>query len=180
MTEVGSVYGQALYDLARSEGLTEAIFEELKVLRHCFTVEEPGFIKLLSTPTLTKQERCQILDDSFRGKLQPYLLNFMKILTEKGYMRHFADCCDAYQECYYEDNGILLVNAVTAVPLTPDQLERLTNKLIAITGKKIELRGRVDPNCLGGVRLDYDGKRLDDTVAHRLDAIRGVLKNTVL
>ena len=64
--------------------------------------------------------------------------------------------------------------------MTPDQLQRLTKKLMAITGKQIELRGRVDPNCLGGVRLDYDGKRLDDTVAHRLDAIRGVLKNTVL
>lgn len=180
MTEVGSVYGQALYDLAQSEDLAQTVLEELKVLCHCFTVEEPAFLKLLSTPTLTKQERCQILDDSFRGKIQPYVLNFLKILTEKGYMRHFADCCDAYRECYYRDNGILLVEAVTAVPLTPDQLERLTKKLIAITGKQIELRGRVDPNCLGGVRLDYDGKRLDDTVAHRLDAIRGVLKNTVL
>lgn len=180
MTEVGSVYGQALYDLAKSEELTEAILKELDVLCHCFTVEEPGFIKLLSTPTLTKQERCQILDDSFKGKIQPYLLNFLKILTEKGYMRHFSDCCAAYRECYYHDNGILLVEAVTAVPLTPDQLERLTKKLIAITGKRIELRGRVDPKCIGGVRLDYDGKRLDDTVAHRLDAIRKTLKNTVL
>ena len=180
MTEVGSIYGQALYDLAQSEGLAKTILGQLGVLEHCFTVEEPGFIKLLSTPALTKQERCNILDNSFRGKVQPYLLNFMKILTEKGYMRHFSDCFISYRENYYRDNGILLVDAVTAVPMTPDQLQRLTKKLMAITGKQIELRGRVDPNCLGGVRLDYDGKRLDDTVAHRLDAIRGVLKNTVL
>ena len=40
--------------------------------------------------------------------------------------------------------------------------------------------GRVDPQVLGGVRLDYDGKRLDDTVSHRLDAVRRLLKNTVL
>ena len=71
MTEVGNVYGQALYDLAKSEELTKVIFEQLQVLCHCFTVEEPDFIKLLGTPTLTKQERCQILDDSFRGKIQP-------------------------------------------------------------------------------------------------------------
>ena len=180
MTEVGSVYGQALYDLAQSEGLAKPIFQELGTLSHCFSVEEPAFLKLLSTPTLTKQERCKILDDSFRGKVQPYLLNFMKILTEKGYIRHLADCYEAYREHYYRDNNILLVEAVTAVPLTLDQLKRLSKKLAAITGKQIELRGRVDPNCLGGVRLDYDGKRLDDTVAHRLDAIRGVLKNTVL
>lgn len=180
MTEVGNVYGQALYDLAQSEGLTKPILDELGILNHCFTAEEPGFIKLLSTPALTKQERCKILDDSFCGKVQPYLLNFMKILTEKGYMRHFANCCDAYRQRYYEDNGILLVHAVTAVPLTADQLERLTKKLIKITGKQVELRGRVDPNCLGGVRLDFDGKRLDDTVAHRLEAVGSMLKNTVL
>ena len=45
---------------------------------------------------------------------------------------------------------------------------------------KIKLCCRVDPAVLGGVRLDYDGKRLDDTVSHRLDAIRGLLKDTVL
>ena len=180
MTEVGSIYGQALYDLAQSEGLTKPILNQLDTLNHCFTVEEPGFIKLLSTPTLAKQERCKILDDSFRGNVQPYLLNFMKILTEKGYMRHFSDCCQAYRENYYRDNNILLVEAVTAVALTADQLQRLTKKLTAITGKQIELRGRVDPSCLGGVRLDFDGKRLDDTVAHRLEAVRSMLKNTVL
>ena len=180
MTEIGSVYGQALYDLAHSENLEKQILEELGVLEHCFSVEEPGFIRLLNTPSLTKQERCRILDDSFRGKVQPYLLNFMKILTEKGYMRHFPDCYLAFRDCYYRDNDIFLVKAVTAVPLTGDQLQRLTQKLQTVTGKQIELRGRVDPGVLGGIRLDYDGKRLDDTVQHRLDAIRSVLKNTVL
>lgn len=179
MTEVGSVYGEALYDLALSESLTEPILRELDTLRQSFDAE-PGFIRLLSTPTLTKQERCQILDDSFCGKVQPYILNFLKILTEKGYMRHFSDCCAAYREHYNRDNGILPVTAVTAIPLTDDQKKRLTGKLGAITGKIIELNSRIDPQVLGGVRLDYDGKRLDDTITHRLNAIRGVLKNTVL
>ena len=180
MTEIGSVYGQALYDLAQSENLSKQILDEFGVLEHCFAVEEPGFIRLLNTPALTKQERCKILDDSFRGRVQPYLLNFIKILTEKGYMRHFSDCYLAFRDCYYRDNGILLVEAVTAVPLTADQLQRLTKKLHTVTGKQIELRSRVDPAILGGIRLDYDGKRLDDTVAHRLNAIRSILKNTVL
>ena len=48
------------------------------------------------------------------------------------------------------------------------------------SGKTIELVCRVDPSVLGGMRLDYDGKRVDDTVAHRMDAVRNMLKNTVL
>lgn len=179
MTDAGSVYGLALYDLAQREGLSEQILQELDVLRQSFC-QEPDFIKLLSTPALTKQERCDILDKSFRGKVQPYLLNFLKILTEKGYIRHFSHCCDAYRDQYNRDHGILPVTAVTAVAMTADQQKRLTSKLEAITGKTVELHSRVDPSCLGGVRLDYDGKRVDDTVAHRLDAIRTLLKNTVL
>ena len=179
MTQIGNVYGESLYELAKDENLAAEIGGQLKVMKDCFT-QEPSFITLLSTPSLSKAERCQILDDSFRGTVHPYVLNFLKILTEKGYMRHFCDCCDSFAALYNQDNGILPVTAVTAVALKEAQAEKLAEKLGKITGKKIELHNRIDPSCLGGIRLDYDGQRLDDTVSHRLDAIRNVLNKTVL
>ena len=66
MTEVGSVYGEALYTLAKDEGLSRDILSQLMLLDDCFT-QEPGFLRLLGTPNLSKDERCRILDDSFRG-----------------------------------------------------------------------------------------------------------------
>ena len=179
MTEVGSVYGESLYELAKDESLTKLIGEQLAVLQQSFQ-QEPDFIRLLSSPNLTKAERCQILDDSFRGSVHPYLLNFLKILTEKGYMRYFSDCCDAYTEHYDQDSGILRVTAVSAVALSSEQADKLKAKLSRITGKEIALRNRIDPQVLGGMRLDYDGQRLDDTVSHRMDAIRDLLNKTVL
>ena len=179
MTEVGSVYGEALYSLACEEGLAETILRQLRTLDHCFA-QEPDFIRLLGTPNLPKNDRCQILDDSFRGQVHPYVLNFMKILTEKGYMRQFHNCVEAYNEKYYQDNGILPVTAVTVCALTDAQKQRLVEKLQKITGKQIELINKLDPTLLGGMRLDYDGKRVDDTVAHRLDAVRNLLRSTVL
>ena len=179
MTHVGSVYGEALYTLALEEGLCETVLGELNVLEQSFS-QEPDFIRLLSSPNLSKQERCQIIDDSFRGKVQPYVLNFLKILTEKGYMRYFSDCFKTFEDSYNRDNGILPVTAITAVALTSAQADKLSGKLSRITGKQIKLRNRVDPAVYGGVRLDYDGKRLDDTVSHRMDAIRSLLKDTVL
>ena len=179
MTQAGIVYGEALYDLAKAEGLSGEILSQITVLAESFR-EEPDFLRLLAAPNLSKAERCDILDKSFREKVHPYVLNFLKILTEKGYVRHFADCCGAYRDCYNRDNGILPVTAVTAVPLTGAQTEKLTKKLSELTGKTVSLTNRVDPDILGGVRLDYDGKRLDDTVSHRLESVRGLLKNTVL
>ncbi len=179
MTEVGNVYGESLYELAKDEGLVKLIGDQLAVLQ-ASCQQEPDFIRLLSSPNLTKTERCQILDDSFRTMVHPYLLNFLKILTEKGYMRYFSDCCDAYTSHYDQDHGIVRVTAVTAVEMTAEQTEKLTQKLSRTTGKEIVLRNRIDPRVLGGIRLDYDGQRLDDTVSHRLDAIRDLLCKTVL
>ena len=179
MTQIGNVYGEALYDLARSEDVSDKILEELAVLNESFR-QEPDFLRLLAAPNLSKEERCGLVDQCFRGKVHPYVLNFLKILTEKGYTRFFGDCCAAYRELYNCDHGILPVTAVTAVALTAEQTEKLTAKLETLTGKKVELTNRVEPGVLGGVRLDYDGKRVDDTVSHRLDTVRGLLKNTVI
>ena len=72
------------------------------------------------------------------------------------------------------------VTAVTAVALTDSQSARLTEKLSRSTGKQVILHNRVEPGVLGGVRLDYDSQRLDDTVSHHLDAVRELLSKTVL
>ena len=179
MTEVATTYGQAMYDLARDEGKSQQILVELSVLDQSLSAE-PEFIQLLSSPNIPKEERVQILDNSFQGKLDPYVLNFLKVLTEKGYMRHFSGCCQFYRQCYNKDNGIMPVIAYTAVPLSDELRRKLTAKLSTVTGKTIELDCRIDPETLGGVRLDFDGKQVDGTVRRRLEDIRGLLKNTVL
>ena len=76
MTQIGSVYGEALYALAKDEGLANQILEELTALKEAFRAE-PDFLRLLSSPNLSKQERCQIIDDSFQGKIHVYILNFL-------------------------------------------------------------------------------------------------------
>ena len=72
------------------------------------------------------------------------------------------------------------VRAVSAVALTQQQEQRLRQKLADLTGKEICLLCSVDETVLGGMRLDYDGKRLDDTLQHRLQTIRQLLTDTVL
>ena len=179
MTQTVSVYAQALYSLTNEEHCSGIVLEELKVLGESFA-REPDFLRLLAAPNLSKEERCGILDSSFRGKVHPYVLNFMKLLTERGYIRGFSDCCKVFRQEYNRDHGILEVCAVTAVKMTPEQIRRMTEKLQTITGKTVELTNQLDASCMGGVRLDYDGTRVDDTVAHRLDSVRRMLKDTVL
>ena len=179
MTEVASIYGQAMYDLAREEGQSQAILAQLAALDESLKAQ-PDFVRLLCAPNIPKEERVRILDSSFRGKLHPYVLNYLKLLTEKGYMKHFSDCCKMYRQQYNKDNGIVPVTAYTAVALSDELRSKLCAKLSTVTGKTIELDCRIDPETLGGVRLDFDGKQVDGTVRRRLEDIRSILKNTVL
>ena len=179
MTDVAKVYGEALYELARDEQLSQQILSEITVLCDSFRAE-PEFLTLLNSPCIPKEERCQIIDQSFQGTFHSYVINFLKILTERSYIRQFENCCKAYRQRYNTDNGILPVTAVTAAPLTGELRRKLLDKLAHITGKAIDLDCRVEPAVLGGVRLDFDGKQVDGTVRRRLEDIRSILKNTVL
>ncbi|MBQ8758052.1 MAG: ATP synthase F1 subunit delta [Oscillospiraceae bacterium] len=179
MSQVGSVYGGALYSLCKDENISDSVLNELDVLQNTFA-QTDDFLRLLSAPNIAVQERCSILDDCFRDKVHLYVLNFLKILTQKGFIKQFSCCVDAYRNLYNDDHNILPVTAVTAVSLTREQSDRLAEKLSAITGKTAQLHNRVDPDCLGGVILDYDGKRIDGSVAGRLASIEKLLKNTVL
>ena len=179
MSSAAGVYGQGLYALAKEESLEKEILQQLQTLQTAFA-EAPAFLKLLGSANVPKAERLEIIDSSFRDKVHIYVLNFLKLLTEKGHIAHFEMCLESYQAQYNEDQGILQVRAVSAVALTPAQQETLTGKLTAITGKKIQLVCKVDASVLGGVRLSYNGVQVDGTVESRLQAMEKMLKNTTL
>lgn len=179
MKELSSEYARALFDLAQEEKLCDEFLHQLQVLDTAF-LTEPDFLRLLANPGISKAERCQLLDESFRDRVHLYVLNFLKLLTENGDILTFHDCVRQFLACYNEACGILCVSAVSAVALSNRQREKLLQKLEAATGKKIQLEIKIDPDCLGGLRLDYSGKRIDGTVKSRLDAMAKQLNRATL
>lgn len=179
MTEMTAGYARALFDLAQEEKCSDAFLHQLQVLSAAFSAE-PDFLRLLANPGISKAERCQLLDESFRERIHLYVLNFLKLLTEKGDILRFHDCVRQFQAYYNDANGILCVSVVSAVALSEQQREKLLQKLEAVTGKKVQLEMKLDPACLGGLRLDYDGKRIDGTVRNRLDAMAKQLSRATL
>ena len=171
MTEIARMYGGSLYDLAAEEGLETRILDELdeaaKLIR-----DDPEYLRLLSTPSIPKKERCALLDEAFRGPVHLYVLNLLKILCENGTLRELPGCARAYRIRYNAAHGILEATAITAIAMTAAQTEQLRQKLETITGKKIDLATKIDPSVLGGIRLDIEGTELDGTVQNRLATLR--------
>ena len=179
MTELAKLYGESLYDLAAEESLEQRILDELDGAAACIRAE-PAYLRLLSTPSVPKDERCSLLDEAFGGSVHPYVVNFLKLLCREGALRELPGCAAAYRRRYNRAHGILEVTAVAAVALPAEKQAKLREKLTAMTGKTIDLTVRVDPSVLGGLRLDMDGTRLDGTVRHRLDAIQTDIGSAVL
>jgi F-type H+-transporting ATPase subunit delta len=171
------IYAQSLYSLGAEEQISNQLLTEMESVRDIFSAE-PNFVKLLALPGLSKEERTGMLDHCLRGKVHPYLLNFLKILTERGLISQFPQCCDAFREIYNEENGIVVANVVSAVALTEEQKAALKEKLDGRTGKNVQLCCKVDPDCIGGIRVDYQNQRIDGTIAGRLASIAEQLNNT--
>ena len=179
MTGAAKRYGGSLYALAAEEHLEDQILQELVCAVACIGAE-PQYLRLLSMPSIPRAQRRALLEEAFGGQMHPYTVNFLNLLCDEGLLRQLGDCARAYRDCYNQAHGILEVCAAAAVPLDGDARRRLTEKLASVTGKRIHLTVRVEPELLGGIRLDMDGTRLDGTLRRRLDTIREGLERLTL
>ena len=170
-------FGTALYQLAVEENASEKVFKDLELVSGVLS-ENPDFIRLLSNPRLGRSERAETVGKVFEGKIDKSLLNALKILAEKRRCDAVSGCYEVYKRLYCDDNNILSVTATAAVPLSEEQKRRLCEKLRKKTGAEILLTCRTDPSCIGGIRLEYGGKRYDASVKERLKSLGRSIKNS--
>ena len=179
MTETAKKYGGSLYELALEESMDTQVLEQLQEVLALLT-EDTLYIRLLSEPSIPKGERIALLDEAFGDRIWPYLLNFMKILCEKGYLGQLRGCMREYKRRYNEAHGSAEATVTSAKELTAQQKEALLKKLEALSGKKVDMTVYINPALIGGLRLDMEGKRYDGSAKHRLDELGSIIENTAM
>ena len=179
MTKEARLYGSSLYELASDEGLSDEMMEQAVMLRDIFS-ENPEYISLLQEPAIDFDERMGLVDAAFGGQVHPYLTNFIKLLCERGYMHQFGDCMETFQEHYYADHHITRAFVTSAVALSEAQEKALKEKLEKASGKQVIIIKKVDPQLMGGIRIEMDGKALDGTISSRMNGLARSLKEISL
>ena len=174
MTELAREYGDGLYLLAEEENLSREFLEQLLSLKSLFR-EQPDFVRLLGNMSLSKEERVKIIDSVLRGQVHPYVLNFLKILCERGALNEYEGCLAAFKTLYNQAHGIVEATVTTAVPLDDEQRARLSKKLSKMTEKLVVLNEKVDESLIGGVLLEMNGQRYDNTLKNRLKSIHSAM-----
>ena len=167
-----------LYDLAAEEGLDERILGELDGVTALLN-GDAEYLHLLSIPSIPKKERCALLDEAFRGQVHLYVLNFMKLLCEK------ALCGSCRAAPGLTVCATMRLTAFWRLPLFPLCLSRQSRpgaarKAGKVTGRHIDLKTKVEPAVLGGIRLDIEGTELDGTVRSRLAGLRSSIAAATL
>ncbi|MBR4725955.1 MAG: ATP synthase F1 subunit delta [Lachnospiraceae bacterium] len=179
MTERAGIYGGSLYDLAAEENLTETIKDQLIGLKAIFR-ENPEYLRLLSEPAIKKAERLDLIDKSLGGSCEKYLINFIKLLCERGLLGEFEGCCDTFVKRYNTDHNIAEAVVTSAVQLNDSQLSALKAKLEARSGKTVTIAQKLDPKVLAGIRVELEGVQLDGTLSGRLSGIGRKLEEVVI
>ena len=174
MTELAREYGDGLYALTEEESLSKEVLEQLLALKNLFR-EQPDFTRLLGNMSLSKDERVKILDSVLRGQIHLYLLNFLKILCERGALNEYEGCLAAFKTLYNQAHGIVEASVTTAVALDDEQRARMAEKLSKMTGKTVVLNEKVDASLVGGVLLEMNGQRYDNTLKNRLKSIHSAM-----
>lgn len=179
MTPVGKIYGGSLYELAAEEHKAAEVLEQLSAVNQLLK-EYPDYLRLLSTPGIPKGERCALIDEAFRGQIDGYLLNFLKILCENGTLAELSACEREMRNRYNAASGIVEAVCTAAIALSDAQMAALKSRLESVTGRRVQLECKVEPSVLGGIRLDMEGTRFDGTVESRINALRREIAGIIL
>lgn len=171
MTKTAKLYGDSLYELAVEENITEQIEKDMTRIQQIFH-KNSDYLVLLSEPSVPKQNRTELLDEAFGGRIHPYLLNLLKLLCENGNLKEWSGCVKEFQIRYHADFKITEAVVTSAVPLTKKQSAALTKKLESITGKTVLLLQNIDSRVLGGLKVEVDGISLDGTAKNHLNKLR--------
>ena len=179
MTSTARLYGGSLYELAAGEGLADVLLEQIGEVRKIFR-QNPDYVRLLAEPSIPKKERTELIEAAFGSQAERYLLNFLKLLCERGILNEYAGCCDEFVRRYNADHNIAEAAVTSAVKLSGEQMSALQKKLEQLTGKQIRLTQITDASVLGGLRVELEGRQLDGTVKGRLSGISRKLNEVMV
>ena len=166
-TPIAKRYAQALFDFLRESGKLETAHKEIGWLKG-FTESSPEFQDFLKDPVISPEDRRRVLADLFKKRLSAETYRFLPFLISKDRIEHLRDICEEFASLYLENQNIIRTRITTPVPLTDKQTEEICLRLKKRFNKNILPELTVDPEILGGIRIQVNDEIIDYSVRHRL------------
>lgn len=176
---VSETYAQALFDAALELDSLKPVYADFGDVVQSFQ-QEQAFFELYRTPKIDKEEKKQIVASVFKDKIQPELLNFLKVLIDKRRTYHLVEIYHAFDVLYREHYKIQKAIVKTVQPLSDEQAEALKLKLRQVTGDDVEISNIIDPSIVGGMLIQIGDQILDGSLKRKLEGLKESLSQLSL
>ena len=174
MTTTSREYAEALFELAVQGGVTKETSEGLETVVSAL-LQTPDFRALLASPAITKEERLAALDTAFRGKIPDILLAILRMMVSRGHVSALNAMARDYEELARGYRGESMAVVTSAVPLQEAETVALRAKLEKKLGRQVTLQCQVNPELIGGIRVEVDGRIIDGSIRNKLEEIKEVM-----
>jgi F-type H+-transporting ATPase subunit delta len=172
------VYAQALFDIGIKEQAMGSIYDDLHAVHSMLDGLDADLRAFFNMPQLRPEDKRRILKMAFEGKVGRPVLGLLYLLVEKRREPLLDNIVKEFRHYHDRHEGRVQAGVVTARKMDADLAETLRTALEQWTKKTVVLHERVDPEVLGGIRVNLGDSVIDGTVRRGLQDLRRSLAAT--
>tara|TARA_Y100000590_G_scaffold83079_1_gene92590 strand:- start:2171 stop:2704 length:534 start_codon:yes stop_codon:yes gene_type:complete len=162
-------YADAIFEIAQDRNNIAGWTTNLETL--VTVLQSSDFLDLLESPKVKEEDKMTAIQAVLSGE-DPLLRNLMSLLTVRNDLRIASAILDQYRVAADEALGQETADVTTAVELTNDEKQKLSQALSSMVGKAINLNLKVDPDIVGGFRARVGDRLIDGTLKSRFERLR--------
>jgi F-type H+-transporting ATPase subunit delta len=131
--------------------------------------------KFLAHPLVPREEKSAFLTRVLPDASEP-IRNFLILLVRNRREAYLEWIYREFIDIQAEAQGRVQVAIQTAQELSDEDKQRLRERLEEVLHRPVQVTEHVDPDLLGGLRIETDGHVLDATIRARLDELRKTME----
>jgi F-type H+-transporting ATPase subunit delta len=159
---------EASLDAAEVRGELDDVEDELfRFGRIVSSDRELG--RILSDRKAPAGGKAALLDRLLSRKVSPVTEQLLRNVLTGPHVGHAENAIERLSDVASLRRGQSVARVTTAVALTAEQEQRLTEVLGRIYGRTVGLQVTVDPSVLGGLIVQVGDEVIDGSIAHRLE-----------
>jgi F-type H+-transporting ATPase subunit delta len=166
-------YATAIFQLAAEGDAVAAVGHDLHTFVAALAADET-VDRFFRSPVIDRGEKAAVIGDAF-DKLHAIALHAILLLIRKRRESLTPEIVAQFDILEREARGAQTLRVTTARPLSQAELDALVAKLSAGFKTPFDVTQHVDPDLIGGVRITMGDKRIDGTIAGRLDDLARML-----
>ena len=170
MQEIAEVYARSLFQVAQEQDVLDDVHEQLGQFTDAVN-ESQDLQVFLFSPYFSAEEKKESLGKVVEGA-DENLFRFLELLAERHRMPAIFRIRREFDDLWRKENKLLPVTVNSAVEVDPELVEGIGKRIEEQTGQSVELSSKVDPEVLGGLKLQVGNMVLDASVRNRLDQLR--------